>query len=197
MSKIRTSKGQNVKSIFRMIRTSLVIGNFRFRYRFRPKFRFRYAFRFRFRYHSIFRFRPKFRFKIEPKTEIWTYYYHWFSAKKKMFFNLKKLKENIIFQTFSNCELGYQTYNLLISLISLLSSLISLSNYKTVSCLTNKMRQEILLKCSLSFCFVFRLSVSVSVSVCSIFRFRFRFRFRPNRNFGISVSVQIHVSVDH
>jgi hypothetical protein len=35
---------------------SVVIGNFR--YRFRQKFRFRYAFRFR--YHSIFRFRPKF-----------------------------------------------------------------------------------------------------------------------------------------
>jgi hypothetical protein len=38
----------------------LVIGNFRFR--------FRYEFRFRF--GSSFRFRPKFRFKMQPKTEI-------------------------------------------------------------------------------------------------------------------------------
>ncbi len=129
-----------------------MIGNFRFRYRFRPKFWFRYAFRFR--YHSIFRFRPKFRFKIEPKTEIWTYPYHWFSANFFFFLILRKYY-------FSNIFLSWvvrnQTYDLLFVITFF-------SMYKTVSCLTNKMRQDILLKCSLSFGFGFRFRCRYALS---------------------------------
>jgi hypothetical protein len=80
----------------------LVIGNFRFRYRFLLKFRFRYAFRFRFWYHSIFRFRPKFQFKIEPKTEICLHAIipNW--LEKHIFFCLIWNKWNFFDLTFSN-----------------------------------------------------------------------------------------------
>jgi hypothetical protein len=45
-----------------VFQSQLVIGNFRFRYRFRPIFRFRFW--------SSFWFRPKFCSEIQPKTEI-------------------------------------------------------------------------------------------------------------------------------
>ena len=123
-------------------------------------------------------------------------------CKKKMFFNLKKLKENIIFQTFSNCELRYQNYNLLISIISFLISLIRLSNYKTVSCLTCMYKliywnaiQVLILSFGFGFGFGFGmlcLSVSVSVSVQTKPKFRY-FGFGSNYGFGRSLICTLHI----
>jgi hypothetical protein len=51
--------------------STVVIGNFRFRFRYPSMFRFRYPSMFQFRYPSMFRFRQKFLFEISVWFVFW------------------------------------------------------------------------------------------------------------------------------
>jgi hypothetical protein len=139
-----------------------VIGNFRFRYRFRPKFRFRYAFRFRFRYHSIFRFRPKFRFKIEPKTEICLLVRILNWLEKCIFFNLVQMKIYFLIK------------HLLIKSDVGLSLNIKSSQLCSVLSTTKKF-------------LAFQIRSFTEKEFWFRFRFRFRFRYAPSFGFGFGI----------